>query len=97
MNERAKVIGDPFLFGRLIGRRQAEEARRRRTAIRSRRATRRMKRRRILQRLTFAGLTAIILAQIFFIGMELGKRNHSDGAGEVTTIAAANEWRHGNG
>ena len=66
----------------------------------NRRARRTMRRRRmfqrILQRLTVAGLIAVILLLAFSIGVEIG-RGKQDGGGEAPLTAAANEWRHDNG
>ena len=70
-------------------------------AAKPNRRARRMERRRrmfrrILQRLTVAGLIAVILLLAFSIGAEIG-RGKQDGGGEAPLTAAANEWRHDNG
>ena len=70
-------------------------------ATKTNRRARRMERRRrmfrrILQRLTVAGLIAVILLLAFSIGAEIG-RGKQDGGGEAPLTAAANEWRHDNG
>ncbi|MBR4544903.1 MAG: hypothetical protein IKO14_02830 [Oscillibacter sp.] len=70
-------------------------------AAKTNRRIRRMERRRrmfqrILQRLTVAGLIAVILLLAFSIGVEIG-RGKQDGGGEAPLTAAANEWRHDNG
>ena len=59
----------------------------------NRRAKRGKRRRRILQRLTVAGLVAVILAQIFFIGVEIGIGKRDNGGGEPRNIAAVSERR----
>ena len=68
-------------------------------AAKTNRRVRRMERRRrmfqrILHRLTVAGLIVVILAQIFFIGVEIG-RGKQDGGGEAPPTAAANEMEAG--
>ena len=69
-------------------------------AAKTNRRIRRMERRRrmfqrILQRLTVAGLIAVILLLAFSIGVEIG-RGKQDGGGEAPLAAATNEWRHEN-
>ena len=67
----------------------------------NRRARRKRKWRRLLnrifQRLTVAGLIAVILLLAFAIGVEIGTGKRDNGGGEAPPTAAANEWRHDNG
>ena len=71
-------------------------------AAKPNRRAKRMERRRrmsqrILQRLTVAGLVAVILLLAFSIGVEIGTGKRDNGGGEAPLTAAANEWRHDNG